>query len=307
VKEPTTVLATHQLSKNYGSRPAVSQLDLEVRRGEIFGFLGPNGAGKTTTIRMALGLVRPTSGRVDVLGRDVSRHGAEVLPRVGALVESPALYGYMSGRDNLRAFGSVLGGVPAGRIDEVLEVVDLAGRQKDRVSAYSMGMKQRLGLAVALLHDPELLVLDEPANGLDPAGIVEMRDLMRRLAASGKTIFVSSHVLGEVQQICDRVAIINLGRLVRVAPVAELVGAHGEFVVSVEPVERALEVVRAQPWGAAARIEDGALVTTSATGRGRDLVQFLAQAGLWPDAVSERQHDLEEIFLELTTANGGVN
>jgi ABC-2 type transport system ATP-binding protein len=302
-----TVLATHQLSKNYGSRPAVRQLDLEVRRGEIFGFLGPNGAGKTTTIRMALGLVRPTSGRVDVLGQDVSRHGADVLPRVGALVESPALYGYMSGRDNLRAFASVLGGVPAGRIQEVLEVVDLAGRQKDRVRAYSMGMKQRLGLAIALLHDPELLLLDEPANGLDPAGIVEMRDLMRRLAASGKTIFVSSHVLAEVQQICDRVAIINLGRLVRVAPVADLVGAHGEFVVHVEPAERALELVRAQPWGAGARIEDGALVTTSPSGRGRDLVQFLAQAGLWPDSVSERQHDLEEIFLELTTANGGVN
>jgi ABC-2 type transport system ATP-binding protein len=302
----STVLAAHQLSKNYGSRPAVSQLDLEVRRGEIFGFLGPNGAGKTTTIRMALGLVRPTSGRVDVLGQDVSRHAAEVLPRVGALVEAPALYGYMSGRDNLRAFAAVLGGVPPRRLDEVLELVDLRDRQKDRVKAYSMGMKQRLGLAVALLNDPELLVLDEPANGLDPAGIVEMRDLMRRLAAAGKTIFVSSHVLAEVQQICDRVAIINLGRLVRVAPVADLVGAHGEFVIRVEHPERALELVRAQPWGTAARMEDGALVTTS-PGRGRDLVQFLAQAGLWPDAVGERQHDLEEIFLELTTANGGVN
>ena len=302
-----TVMATHQLSKNYGSRPAVVGLDLEVRRSEIFGFLGPNGAGKTTTIRMALGLIRPTSGRVDVLGRDVTRHGAEVLPRVGALVEAPALYGYMSGRDNLRAFASVLGGAPAVRLDEVLELVDLTKRQKDHVSSYSMGMKQRLGLAVALLHDPELLILDEPANGLDPAGIVEMRDLMRRLAAAGKTIFISSHVLAEVQQICDRVAIINLGRLVRVAPVADLVGAHGEFAVRVEPVERALAAVREQPWGSAARIEDGAVVTTSPTGRGRDLVQFLGQAGLWPDAVSERQHALEEIFLELTAANGGAN
>jgi ABC-2 type transport system ATP-binding protein len=303
----STVPAAHQLSKNYGSRPAVNQLDLEVRRGEIFGFLGPNGAGKTTTIRMALGLVRPTSGRVEVLGQDVSRRASEVLPRVGALVESPALYGYMSGRDNLRAFAAVLGGVPARRLDEVLELVDLDGRQKDRVKAYSLGMKQRLGLAIALLHDPELLVLDEPANGLDPAGIVEMRDLMRRLAAAGKTIFVSSHVLAEVQQICDRVAIINLGRLIRVAPVADLVGAHGEFVVRIEHPQRALELVRAQPWGTAARLEDGALVTTSPTGRGRDLVQFLAQAGLWPDAVGERQHDLEEIFLELTSATGEMN
>ncbi|MDP9246899.1 MAG: ABC transporter ATP-binding protein [Candidatus Dormibacteraeota bacterium] len=302
-----TVLTTHQLSKSYGSRPAVKHLDLDVRRGEIFGFLGPNGAGKTTTIRMALGLIRPSSGRVEVLGCDIARHKAEVLPRVGALVESPALYTYMSGRDNLRAFAAVLGGVPARRLDEVLDVVDLRGRQKDRVGSYSMGMKQRLGLAVALLHEPELLVLDEPANGLDPAGIVEMRDLMRRLAASGKTIFVSSHVLGEVQQICDRVAIINLGQLVRVAPVADLIGAHGEFEVKLENPERALHLVREQPWGSGARLQEGTLVTTSPSGRGRDLVQFLAQADCWPDAVSERQHDLEEIFLDLTASNGGVN
>jgi ABC-2 type transport system ATP-binding protein len=301
-----TVLATRQLSKDYGSRPAVRQLDLEVRRGEIFGFLGPNGAGKTTTIRMALGLVRPTAGRVEVLGRDVGRNAAEVLPRVGALVEAPALYGYLSGRDNLRAFASVLGGVPDRRVDEVLELVDLSERQKDRVSAYSMGMKQRLGLAVALLNDPELLILDEPANGLDPAGIVEMRDLMRRLAAGGKTIFVSSHVLAEVQLICDRVAIVNLGRLVKLAPVAELVGARGEFVVRTGEPEHALQLVLAQPWGAGARLEDGALATRSPSGRGRELVQFLARADVWPDAISERQHDLEEIFLELTTAHEGV-
>ena len=200
-----TVLTTHQLSKSYGSRPAVKHLDLDVRRGEIFGFLGPNGAGKTTTIRMALGLIRPSSGRVEVLGCDIARHKAEVLPRVGALVESPALYTYMSGRDNLR------------------------------------------------------------------------------------------------------VAIINLGQLVRVAPVADLIGAHGEFEVKLENPERALHLVREQPWGSGARLQEGTLVTTSPSGRGRDLVQFLAQADCWPDAVSERQHDLEEIFLDLTASNGGVN
>ncbi|HEY4025041.1 MAG TPA: ATP-binding cassette domain-containing protein, partial [Candidatus Dormibacteraeota bacterium] len=170
----TAVLSTHRLSKAYGSRQAVRNLDLEVRGGEVFGFLGPNGAGKTTTIRMALGLVRPTSGSVEVLGRDVQRHRAEVLPRVGALVETPALYPYLSGRDNLKAFAYMLGGVPGTRLDEVLELVGLAGRQRDRVRSYSLGMKQRLGVATALLNDPDLLVLDEPANGLDPAGIVEM-------------------------------------------------------------------------------------------------------------------------------------
>ncbi|MBO0684266.1 MAG: ATP-binding cassette domain-containing protein, partial [Candidatus Dormibacteraeota bacterium] len=198
-------LMTKALSKSYGCRAAVQELDLEVGRGEVFGFLGPNGAGKTTTIRMALGLIRPSAGRVEVLGLDLVRHRTEVLPRVGALVEEPALYGYLSGRANLEAFGLMLGGLPAGRIDQVLETVGLRDRQKDRVRSFSTGMKQRLGVAAALLNDPELLILDEPANGLDPAGIVEMRDLLRRLAASGKTVFISSHVLAEVQQICDRV------------------------------------------------------------------------------------------------------
>jgi ABC-2 type transport system ATP-binding protein len=301
-----TALSTRHLSKSFGRRPAVRNLDLEVRRGEVFGFLGPNGAGKTTTIRMALGLIRPTSGTVEVLGRDVQRDGGHVLPRVGALVEAPALYAYLSGRDNLKVFAGVLGGVPRARLDEVLELVGLAGRQRDRVRSYSLGMKQRLGVATALLNDPELLVLDEPANGLDPAGIVEMRDLLRRLAAAGKAVFISSHVLAEVQQICDRVAIINLGELVRVAPVAELVAGHGEFEVRVEDPAAALSLVRRHPWGASARLEDGTLVTASPTGRGRDLMQLLAAAELWPDVVRERQQNLEEIFLDLTGSHSGA-
>jgi len=178
-------LRTINLSKRYGTRLAVDQLNLEVRRGEIFGFLGPNGAGKTTTIRMLLGLIAPTEGSVEILGGDVFAHRAQILPRVGALIETPALYPYLSGRDNLRAVGAVLGGAPAERIDAVLELVGLAERPKDRVRTYSLGMKQRLGVAVALLNDPDVLVLDEPANGLDPAGIVEMRDLMRTLSAEG--------------------------------------------------------------------------------------------------------------------------
>ena len=150
------------LSKAYGKRLAVDHLDLQVDRGELFGFLGPNGAGKTTTIRMALGLIAPTNGSVEILGLEVRHNRSKVLPRVGALVESPALYSYLSGRNNLRAFGDLLGGVPAKRIDEVLEIVSLTGRDKDKVKTYSMGMKQRLGLAVALLNDPDLLILDEP-------------------------------------------------------------------------------------------------------------------------------------------------
>jgi ABC-2 type transport system ATP-binding protein len=294
------VLRTIAVSKSYGSRLAVDRLDLEVERDELFGFLGPNGAGKTTTIRMALGLIAPTGGSVEVLGREVRSHRAEVLPRVGALVESPALYGYMSGRDNLRAVGDVLGGVSEKRIDEVLETVSLKGRDRDRVKTYSMGMKQRLGLAIALLNDPDLLILDEPANGLDPAGIVEMRDLLRDLARSGKTVFISSHVLSEVQQICTRVAIINHGRLVRVAPVAELIQAPGEFEVKVDSPEVLLEALRLQTWARDARSEDGLVITPAPDGRGRTLIKFLVDGGYSPDSVSQRHRDLEDIFLSLT-------
>ena len=288
------------LSKAYGTRLAVDQLNLEVDRSELFGFLGPNGAGKTTTIRMALGLIAPTSGSVEVLGLEVRSHRSQVLPRVGALVESPALYGYLSGRDNLRAVGDLLGGASEKRIDEVLEIVALKGRDRDKVRTYSMGMKQRLGLALALLNDPDILILDEPANGLDPAGIVEMRDLLRELAAQGKTVFISSHVLSEVQQICTRVAIINHGKLIRVAPVHDLLKATGEFEVKVDATAAVLAALRLQPWARQARSEDGVLVTPAPDGRGRNLIKFLVESGHTPDSVSERQTDLEDIFLRLT-------
>ncbi|GAC1613855.1 MAG: ABC transporter ATP-binding protein [Ktedonobacteraceae bacterium] len=300
------VLQTHNLSKQYGQRPAVNNLNLEVYRSDIFGFLGPNGAGKTTMIRMALGLIAPTSGSVEILGRNVATHRAEILPRVGALVETPALYLYMSGRDNLRAIASVLGGVSAKRIDAVLEMVGLRARQKDRVRTYSLGMKQRLGVAIALLQDPDVLILDEPANGLDPAGIVEMRDLLRRLVTEGKTIFISSHVLTEVQQICTRVAIINLGKLVTEATIAELTGGHGEFMVTLEQAEQAFALVKAQPWGKDAHLDtNGALITRAPAGHGRDLNLFLVNAGFVPETIAHTTQDLEQVFLRLTNSGSG--
>ncbi|MFL5629115.1 MAG: ABC transporter ATP-binding protein [Ktedonobacteraceae bacterium] len=300
------VLRTRDLVKQYGQRLAVNNLNLEVYRGDIFGFLGPNGAGKTTTIRMALGLIAPTSGSVEILGHDVFNYRAEILPRVGALVETPALYLYMSGRDNLRAVASVLGGVPDKRIDAVLEMVGLRVRQKDRVRTYSLGMKQRLGVAIALLQDPEVLVLDEPANGLDPAGIVEMRDLMHRLTTEGKTVFISSHLLTEVQQICTRVAIINLGKLVTETTVEELLTGRGEFTVSVERASEALALVKAQPWGSDAHLDaNGALVTPAPQGRGRELNLFLANAGFVADTIAPSTQDLEQVFLRLTNTGTG--
>lgn len=300
------VLRTRNLSKHYGNRLAVNNLNLEVRRGEIFGFLGPNGAGKTTTIRMALGLIAPTSGSVEILGLDVATQRANVLPRVGALVETPALYLYLSGRDNLRAVASVLGGVPKARIDAVLELVGLSARQKDRVRTYSLGMKQRLGVAMALLQDPDVLVLDEPANGLDPAGIVEMRDLMHRLSAEGKTVFISSHLLPEVQQICTRVAIINLGKLVTEATIEELTSRHGEFAVTLDRAEQALALIQAQTWGRDAHLDaDGTLITPAPGERGRELNLFLVKAGFAPDTITQATQDLEQVFLHLTNGGSG--
>jgi len=294
------VLDLDGLTKTYGARRAVDGLTFRVERGEVFGFLGPNGAGKSTTIRMAMGLVRPNAGSVRVLGRDVWLDGPEALPHVGALIEAPAFYPHLSGLDNLRVLASVLGTSGGRRLHDVLALVHLADRARDRVGTYSLGMKQRLAIAMALIDEPELLVLDEPANGLDPAGIVEMRDLLRGLADGGTTVFVSSHVLHEIQHTCDRVAIINHGRLVRLAQVADLVSDPGEFSVRVDAPAPALVALRGQPWGAGARIEGDSLVTASPTGRGRDLWQFLAAAGHPPDELAARRHSLEEVFLQLT-------
>jgi ABC-2 type transport system ATP-binding protein len=307
---PTTggadaALRTRNLTKAYGQRAAVRQLNLAVRRGEIFGFLGPNGAGKTTTIRMLLGLITPTSGAVEAFGQPVATRRATVLPRIGALVETPALYPYLTGRGNLLAMGA-LTQVPAARIDAALDLVGLTGRQHDRVRTYSLGMQQRLGIAIAVLHDPDLLILDEPANGLDPAGIVEMRDLMRQLAAQGKTIFISSHVLAEVQQLCTRVAIINLGELVTEATIDELTHGDGEFVAQVEQRDAALTLLRQQSWGQTARLDPaGHIITPSPDGRGQSLYRFLADAGYVPDALTPYAERLEDVFLRLTGATEG--
>lgn len=300
------VLSTHNLSKQYGKRLVVNNLNLEVYRGDIFGFLGPNGAGKTTTIRMALGLIAPTSGTVEILGQDVIAHRSHILPCVGALIETPALYLYMSGRDNLRAVGSTLGGVPEKRIDAVLEMVGLRLRQRDRVRTYSLGMKQRLGVAIALLQDPDVLILDEPANGLDPAGIVEMRDLLQRLVENGKTIFLSSHLLTEVQQLCTRVAIVNLGKLVTESTIEELVSGHHEFAVKVDQPQDALNLIQRQPWGKDAHLDANSMIITSTPdGRGRSLNLFLMNQGFVPDSIGQTTQDLEQVFLRLTNSGSG--
>ncbi len=301
-----TIMRTYDLTKRYGSRVAVNQLNLEVRRGEIVGFLGPNGAGKTTSIRMLLSLIAPTSGRIELFGRDLANEHAHLLPRIGALVETPALYLHMTGQGNLRAVGAVLGGVSRQRIETVLEQVGLKARQKDRVRTYSLGMKQRLGVGIALLNNPDLLILDEPANGLDPAGIVEMRDLIHQLADEGKTVFLSSHLLGEIQHICSRVIFINAGKLVADKTVAELTRGRGEYAVQLDQPQEALALLQQQPWGKEARLDgSGALLTPAPLDSGRDLYTFLVQAGFPPNSLAPATQNLEDVFFSLINAHEG--
>jgi ABC-2 type transport system ATP-binding protein len=287
------------LTKRYGSRiTAVDALDLNVHRGEVYGLLGPNGAGKTTTLKMLLGLIRPTSGVARVLGEEPGTPSA--LARVGALVESPAFYPYLSGRDNLAGMAR-LSGVHASksRVEEALEQVGLTSRAGDRFKKYSTGMKQRLGVAAALVKDPELLILDEPTNGLDPKGIAEMRDLIRSLGRGERTVLLSSHMMGEVERICDRVGVIRSGRLVAEGPVAELRG-QGGLLVKAEPLERAAEVAASIAGVEGVEVEDGMLRLVVDPGRASEIARELVSAGVEVIELRPAQHSLEEAFFQLT-------
>ncbi len=243
-----SAIITEHLTKRYHQRVAVNDLNLEVPQGDIFGFLGPNGAGKTTTVGMLLGLVRPTSGRAIVLGHDVAQEPEQALRGVGAMIEAPAFYPYLSARDNLRVLAQA-SGLPARRIDEVLALVDLASRAKDKFKSFSQGMKQRLGIAAALLHEPQLIILDEPTNGLDPVGQLEMRSLVRRLAEHGCTIFLCSHMLHDVEQLCEHVAILKQGNIVAQGRVFDLLQRGQRVHVRVDAdVSKAHALLRSLAW-----------------------------------------------------------
>jgi len=292
-------IETASLTKRYGEVTAVDQLTLTVNAGEVFGFLGPNGSGKSTTMRMLLGLARPTSGVARVFGLDVRTRLAQVLRRTGALIESPNFYPFLSGRENLRVLAD-LTGVKRSRIDAVLETVDMTAAAGRRFNTYSMGMKQRIGLAAALLDDPELLILDEPANGLDPAGIVEMRTLMQNLRAEGHTVFVSSHVLHEVEAVCDRIAILNRGRIVAQGGVHELLSGADRVEVKVDQSDKAKSILQALPWVTGVTDEDDLLVVSAPLARSAEVTKALAEQALYPSIVRPRQESLERYFLELT-------
>jgi len=300
VGEP--VLAAEHLTKRFGDRTAVSDVSFEVPAGEVFGFLGPNGAGKTTTIRMLVGLARPDRGRVRIRGLDVASEFSRAMAHVGCIVESPDLYPYLTGRENLLHFARMLPDGAAARIPGLASLVALAERLDDKVSTYSLGMRQRLGIAQALLGEPDVLILDEPANGLDPAGIREIRRLVRSLAAErGISVFVSSHLLSEVEQMCDRVAIIHRGRTLSTGPVAELLsGAASGHRFVARPGERAFEVLgRVFP----GRVEREGPETFLVAAGGAEIpsaVRALVEAGVEVAAVERRASTLEDVFLEIT-------
>jgi ABC-2 type transport system ATP-binding protein len=304
-------VATRGLTKRFGSRTAVDHFDIAIPEGSVCGFVGPNGAGKTTTIRMLLGLIRPTEGTGMVLGEPLT-NPAGYLPRVGALVEAPAFYPTLSGRANLLVLAR-LGGIDAGQVDPALERVGLAERSGDAFKRYSLGMKQRLGIAAALLGTPSLLVLDEPANGLDPAGIVEVRRLMRSFADEGITVFVSSHLLGEIEHICDHLLMIQQGKLAFQGAVDELFATQiAELLARSEQPEQAatlLALVEQAGHRARVAVEEppGTLAIDADASWAADLNRLAAAAGITLVHLSERPRRLEEAFFALTGgANGDV-
>lgn len=262
-----SVLSVNQVKKKIGNRLIIKGISFHVGRGEIFGFLGPNGSGKTTTIRMLVGLIKPTEGSIQICGYDVQKQHNEALSQVGCIVENPELYSYLTGWENLEHFARMLPNVDEARIAEVVEIVGLDHRIHDKVRTYSLGMRQRLGIAQALLGRPSLLILDEPTNGLDPQGIKEMREFIRKLADQGLSLFVSSHLLSEIQQMCDRVAIISHGEVLAVGEVDELLKQSGSRIVwNVKPFDKALRVFQSENGVQVLGSDEGNSVVASKSG-----------------------------------------
>ncbi len=291
---------TERLTKHFKQRVAVDQVSLEVQRGEVFGFLGPNGAGKTTTIAMLLGLVAPTSGTAAIMGHDVQRAPSLALAHVGAMIEAPAFYPYLSARDNLRVLARAQG-LPPARIDAVLALVELTERARDRFKTYSQGMKQRLAIAAALLSDPQVIILDEPTNGLDPAGMVEIRDLIGRLAHEGRTIFLCSHLLHEVEQVCQRLAILKAGSVLAQGRVDDLLrrGQGVQVRLASDPAP-ALRLLRDVEWIGSVE-QQGNLLTIDAPGtRAPEINALLTRHDVLVAEIRAREESLEAFFLDIT-------
>ncbi|GAC1349756.1 MAG: ABC transporter ATP-binding protein [Ktedonobacteraceae bacterium] len=318
------IISTSRLTKAFGKLVAVNDLHLQVMRGDVFGFLGPNGSGKTTTIRMLLGLIRPTAGRAIIFGMDNSYQLPAILLRIGAIVETPVFYPYLSGKDNLHAVaaasGMRSGSTSNRRVEEVLEIVELGKQAKDAFRNYSLGMKQRLGIGAALLADPELVLLDEPTNGLDPAGQYEIRQLIQRLSNLGKTIFISSHFLHDIQQVCNRVAILQKGNLIKQGEVNELLQQGEQIIVRLNTIgdtEQALTLLQQAreqglPWIEQVNMETNKqnisiLRIGAPRTRSAEINALLARHNLFAAEIRPQEGSLEDLFLGLTAPSTSIS
>ena len=296
------VVKTNGLTKRFGSPLkgilAIDNLNIEVRRGNIFGFLGPNASGKTTTIGMLLGLIRPTSGSIELFGQDTKQDLPSLLRRTSAVLENSPFYPYLSGRDNLEVFARTMDGIERGRIDEILATVGLKKRSRNKTKTYSLGMRQRLSIAVALLSNPELIILDEPTNGLDPEGIIEIRELIRSLGKEGKTIFLSSHLLHEVEQVCDHVTIINKGKVITQGSVKELLRQGRMLQMRVSNLDTAVSLLMDIEWIKTIETdEDKVIFVEAPEDKYPDINELLVKKGIRVSEMKTSEDSLEDFFL----------
>lgn len=293
-------LSVQHLKKRIGKKEIIKDMTFEVNRGEVFGFLGSNGAGKTTTIRMLVGLIRPTSGVVKICGYDIKKDFIKAMRYVGSIVENPELYKFLSGRENLEQFSRMLGPIDHKRINEVIRLVELEHRIDDQVKTYSMGMRQRLGIAQALLGKPRLLILDEPTNGLDPGGIKELRFFIRRLAHEEQiSVFVSSHMLSEIQMMCDRVAIISHGSMIRTVSVKELVDTENARIEwQFRPIDKGIELLRDNVPNV--EIYDDSVICHMPVSKVEEINKNLVEHGICVNGIRRLETSLESLFLEVT-------
>ncbi len=298
------VIQTSSLTKRFREVRAVDRVSIAVERGQVFGFLGPNGSGKTTTIGMLMGIITPTAGGFALFGASDPKGHLAARARVGATLETPNFYPYMSGRDNLRVAATIKG-VGNDRLDECLEIVGLAGRGRHRFRTYSLGMKQRLALAATMLNDPELVILDEPANGLDPQGMKEVRDIIRILADRGKTIFLSSHLLWEIERMCTHVAIIRKGRVVKSGPVHEIVSGQVRALVQVEDAEALHAALADYPEATGVQTTDEGTVVSLKSDDLAELNRYLVGRGIYVSHLARHRQTLEDAFIELTDGDYG--
>ncbi|MCC6704169.1 MAG: ABC transporter ATP-binding protein [Thermomicrobiales bacterium] len=296
------VLETDGLTKQFGQLTAVDNLSIRLQPGEVLGFLGPNGSGKSTTVGMILGLVRPTRGVVKIAGKANHEHPEVVSQTTGAIIENPAFYPYMSGRDNLKALAIAAGNVPDTRIDDLLKLVNMTERAGSKYKTYSLGMKQRLGIAATLVTDPAIVILDEPTNGLDPAGQREIRSIIPRLAEEGHAVLLASHMLHEVEQVSDRVAIIRRGKMLQEGRVGDLLASGGYIEISVAPNEvgAAAEALSRQPWVERVEAREAGLHVSAPADSGSAINRALVEAGIYAGQIATQRNTLEDLFLELT-------